>query len=324
MKSYWIVTKGHEAVLELRDVPEPQPKAGEVLIRVRASGLNRGELIVGGAVHGGPEKLGGNEAAGEIQALGPGVTGWKVGDRVIGRVRGAWAPYAVTDVRQVMPMPARLDWAQAAAIPSSFLTSYEAVVMYGKLQPGETLLVLGASAGVGVGAIQTAKVLGARTIGTSGSAQKLEKLKSIGLDVGICTRAPDFAKQVLEATGGKGANLAVNLVGGSVFPEILRSLAYQGRVAIVGYVDGQYSAEIDLNATHVNRLHIFGISNAKLPMEQRALLPQGFQRDILPALVDGRITPLVDRVFAFSELPAAKAYMESNAMVGKIIVKIDA
>ncbi len=324
MKSYWIVTKGHEAVLELREVPQPQPKAGEVLIRVRASGLNRGELIVGGAVHGGPEKLGGNEASGEIQALGPGVSGWKVGDRVIGRVRGAWAPYAVTDVRQVMPMPARLTFEQAAAIPSSFLTSYEAVVMHGKLQAGEWLLVTGASAGVGVGAIQTAQVLGARTIGTSGSAAKLEKLKSIGLDVGICTRAPDFAKQVLDATGGKGANLAVNLVGGSVFPEILRSLAYQGRVAIVGYVDGQYSAEIDLNATHVNRLQIFGISNAKLLADQRALLPQGFQRDILPALVEGRITPLVDRVFGFDELPAAKAYMESNAMVGKIIVRIDA
>ena len=324
MKSYWIVTKGHEAVLELREVPQPQPKAGEVLIRVRASGLNRGELIVGGAVHGGPEKLGGNEASGEIQALGPGVSGWKVGDRVIGRVRGAWAPYAVTDVRQVMPMPARLTFEQAAAIPSSFLTSYEAVVMHGKLQAGEWLLVTGASAGVGVGAIQTAQVLGARTIGTSGSAAKLEKLKSIGLDVGICTRAPDFAKQVLDATGGKGANLAVNLVGGSVFPEILRSLAYQGRVAIVGYVDGQYSAEIDLNATHVNRLQIFGISNAMLLADQRALLPQGFQRDILTALVEGRITPLVDRVFGFDELPAAKAYMESNAMVGKIIVRIDA
>ena len=322
MKSYWIVTQGQEAVLELRDVPQPAPKAGEVLIRVRASGLNRGELIVGGAVHGGPEKLGGNEAAGEIEALGPGVTGWKVGDRVMGRVRGAWAAYAVTDVRQVMPMPARLSFEQAAAIPSSFLTSYEAVVMHGKLAAGEWLLVAGASSGVGVGAIQTAKVLGARTIGTSGSAAKLEKLKSIGLDVGICTRAPDFAQQVMAVTGGKGANLAVNLVGGTVFPELLRSLAYQGRVAIVGYVDGQLSAEIDLNATHVNRFQIFGISNAKLPPEQRALLPQGFQRDILPALVEGRITPHVDRVFGFDELPAAKAYMESNAMVGKIIVRM--
>lgn len=323
MQSYWIVTEGQAAVLQKREVPEPQPKPGEVVVKVRASGLNRGELFVGGAVHGGAEKLGGTEASGEIHALGAGVGGWKVGDKVIARVRGAWAPYAATDARQLMPMPARLSWEQAAAIPSSFLTSYEAVVQYGRLQAGEWMLVTGASAGVGVGAIQTAQVLGAKTIGTSGSAEKLERLKAAGLDVGICTRKPDFARQVLEATGGKGANLAVNLVGGSVFPEILRSLAYMGRVAIVGYVDRRFSAEIDLNATHVNRHTIFGVSNAKLPAEYRALHVEGFKRDILPALADGRITPVVDRVFAFDELPAAKAHMDANAMVGKIVVRVD-
>ena len=323
MKSYWIVTQGHQAVLEQRDVPEPTPKAGEVIVRVRASGLNRGELFVGGAVHGGPEKLGGNEASGEIHAVGEGVTGWKVGDKVIARVRGAWAPYAPTDAKQLMPMPERLSWEQAAAIPSSFLTSYEAVVQYGRLQAGEWMLVMGASAGVGVGAIQTAQVLGAKTIGTSGSAEKLERLKAAGLDVGICPRKPDFAAKVMEVTGGKGANLAVNLVGGSVFPEILRSLAYMGRVAIVGYVDHTFNADIDLNATHVNRFTIFGVSNVKLPVAYRALHVEGFKRDILPALADGRITPIVDRVFAIDELPAAKAHMDSNAMVGKIIVRVD-
>jgi NADPH:quinone reductase-like Zn-dependent oxidoreductase len=127
----------------------------------------------------------------------------------------------------------------------------------------------------------------------------------------------------MEATGGKGANLAVNLVGGSVFPEILRSLAYMGRVAIVGYVDHAFSAEIDLNATHVNRFTIFGVSNAKLPAEYRTLHVEGFKRDILPALADGRITPIVDRVFAFEDLPAAKAHMDANAMVGKIIVRVE-
>ena len=323
MKSYWIVTKGHEAVLELRDVPEPKPKRDEIVVRVHASALNRGELFVGGAVHGGPEKLGGSECSGEVHALGEGVTGWKVGDRVMGRARGAWAPYAVMEARQILPLPARLTWEQAAAIPSSFITSYEAIVRLGKLKAGEWLLVLGASSGVGVGAIQIAQVLGARSIGTSGSAQKLEKLKSIGLDVGICTRAPDFSAQVRELTGGKGADVALNLVGGTVFPEILRCLAYQGRVAIVGYVDHTFSAEIDLNATHVNRFDIFGVSNSKLPAEEKALSTRGFERDILPALVDGRITPLVDRVFAFEELPAAKRHMDADAMVGKIVVRMD-
>ena len=310
------------AALELRDVPQPQAKAGEVLIKVHASALNRGELIVGGVVHGGPEKIGGNEASGVIEAIGEGVSGWKRGDRVMGRARGAFADYAIVEAHQVLPAPSRLTWEQAAATPLSFITAYESVVTYGKLRAGEWLLVAGASSGAGVCSIQIAQVLGARTIGTSGSAQKLEKLKAIGLDVGIRTRAPDFAEKVREATGGAGANVAVNLVGGTVFPEILRSLARKGRVAIVGYVDGAHDAQIDLSAVHANRFEVFGVSNAKLPPEERAEATRGFARDILPAIDSGKITPVVDSVFSFEDLPKAKAHMESNGMVGKIVVSI--
>ena len=322
MKSYWLVTKDHQATLEKRDIPVPQPKAGELLIKVFASAMNRGELIVGGVVHGGPEKVGGNEASGVVEAVGEGVTEFKVGDRVMGRCRGAWAEFAIMEVAQAMKAPARLTWEQAAATPLSFITAYEMVVQYGRLQAGEWLLVLSASSGAGVCSIQIAQVLGAKTIGTSGSSEKLEKLKSIGLDVGIQTREPNFAEKVKEVTGGKGANLALNLVGGSVFPEILKSLANQGRVAIVGYVDGQHHAEIDLSAVHANRFEIFGVSNAKLTPKERAAAAAGFKRDILPALESGKVTPLVDSVFGFEDIPAAKAHMESNAMTGKIVVKL--
>ena len=322
MKSYWIVTKGTQSVIERREVPIPQPQAEEVLIRIHATALNRGELIVGSAVHGGAEKLGGTEASGVVEAVGEGVSKWKKGDRIMGRVRGAFAEYAAMYAGQVMPMPARLTWEQAAAIPSSFITAYEAIVRYGKLEAGEWLLISGVSSGVGVASVLTAKVIGARTLGTSRSAAKLDKLTALGLDVPIATRGADFAGIVRTATGGEGANLAVNLVGGTVFGEMMRSLAREGRLAIVGYVDGEYHSDIDLAAAHVNRLQIFGISNVRLKREERAQTTRGFERDILPAIVDGRITPLVDRIFGFDELPAAKRYMESNAMVGKVVVKV--
>ncbi len=322
MKTCWIVTQDHKAVFEWREMPVPQPTAGEIVIRVRATALNYGELVVGGAVHGGPEKLGGNEAAGEVHAVGPGVTAFRPGDRVFGRVRGGFAEYAAAFTHQVMPMPSRLTWEQAAAIPVSFLTAYEMLYPpYGRLKAGEWLLVTGASSGAGAACIQIAKMIGAHTIGTSGSAEKLARLKAIGLDVPIATRSADFAAQVKAATGGKGADLAVNLVGGSVFAECLSCLARHGRLAVVGYLDGKLEANIDLSAVHVNRLEIFGVSNAKLTVEERAQAVSGFARDVLPAIADGRITPLIGRVFAFDELPAAKACMESSATVGKIVVR---
>lgn len=322
MKSCWIVTKDHQNRLEFRDVPVPQPKAGEIVIRVHASAMNRGEIFVGGVVHGGPEKLGGNEASGTVHAVGEGVTGVRTGDAVFGRVRGGFAEYAVMDASQIMSKPEKLSWEQAAAVPISFITAWEMIFQYGKLKAGETLLVMGASSGAGVASIQLAKIIGARSIGTSGSQQKLDKLKTIGLDVGIATRKPDFAEAVKKATDGKGVDLVINGVGGSVFAECMRTLAFRGRLATVGYVDNVFRAEIDLNAVHAGRLEIFGVSNARLPASGKVESAAGFRRDVLPALNDGRIVPLIDRVYGFDELPAAKAYMESSAMVGKIAVRI--
>ena len=322
MKSYWIKTDHDKAVLEYRDVVEPQPKPGQVIVHVHASALNRGELIVGGVVHGGPEKIGGNEVSGIVHAVGEGVTGLKVGARVMGRARGGFSEYAVMEAHQAMPMPERLSWEEAAAIPVSFLTAYEMLFPYGGLQRGQWLLVTAASSGAGVASIQIAKMLGAHTIGTSGSAPKLERLKPVGLDHGIMTRSPDFASRVKDITGGEGAHLIVNCVGGSVFAECLRALAYYGRIATVGYVDGVLKAEIDLGALHANRFAVFGVSNSRLGPEGRAEAVRNFVRDVLPGIADGRITPLIDRVYPFDELPQAKAHMESNGQVGKIVVRV--
>jgi NADPH:quinone reductase-like Zn-dependent oxidoreductase len=219
-------------------------------------------------------------------------------------------------------VPKNLSWEQAACIPLVFMVVHDMLIAQGKLKADEWLLVTGISAGVGVAALQTAKALSAKVIGTSGSQEKLDKLKGLGLDVGIRTRAGDFADAVMKATGGKGANLVVNNVGGSVFAETLRALAYEGRHATVGYVDGVLKSEIDIEALHTKRLTLFGVSNRLRTAEQRAVTVRGFAADILPFIASGKIKPLIDRVFPLAELPAAKAYMESNAKVGKIAVRI--
>jgi NADPH2:quinone reductase len=324
MKSYWLKTEDGRTRLEPRDVPAPEAGSGQIVVRVRAAGLNRGEMIPGSPMHS-AEKIGGTEAAGEIHAVGAGVEGWRVGDRVMGRVigrdRGGFAEYTQMQAHQAMSVPEHLSWQEAAAIPISFLAAYDAVVAYGRLRQGNWMLVTGATSAVGVAAVQTGKVLGAKVIGTSGSAAKLKILASLGMDEGIATRAPDFSARIMELTG-KGADLAVNCVGGTLFAECLKSLGFGGRLATVGYVDGAHHADIDLRHLHANRLVVYGISNSKVGEAGHAATAAGFVRDILPAFNEGRIAPIVDRVFALDEIAAAKDYMESNAQVGKIVVRV--
>ena len=320
MKSYSLRLEGASTVLQLDEVPVPAPGAGQVLVRLRAAGLNRGEFIPGGLVKGGAAKPAGIEGAGEVASLGAGVTGLKVGDAVMGRCPGAFADYAVMDAREALPVPAGLGFEAAASVPLTFLVVHDMLVLQGHLKAGEWLLVTGVSSGVGVASLQMAKALGARVIGTSGSPDKLATLKTLGLDLGLATRQPDFATAVLEATGGRGVDLVVNTVGGTVFAECVRCMAFEARLATVGYVDQTLKAEIDLQALHAKRLTLFGVSNKLRNADQRAAGVPAFAADILPAIADGRIRPVVDRVFPFADLPAARAHMEANAHLGKIVV----
>jgi NADPH:quinone reductase-like Zn-dependent oxidoreductase len=320
MKAYWITPGPGAAGVELRESAPPEPKAGQILVRVRASSLNRGELL--GYTPGAAAKPGGGECAGEVVKAGEGVSDVSPGDRVMGRAAGSFAEYALMDAREVMAVPGPLSWEEAAAMPLTFLVVYDMLVAQGHLAAGQWLLVTGVSSGVGVAALQTGKALGARVIGTSGSDDKLARLAKVGLDVGIRTRAGDFHDAVMKATEGQGVNLVVNNVGGSVFAECIRVLAYEGRLATVGHVDHVMSATLDLETLHRKRLTVFGVSNRLRTAAQRAETVRGFVRDVLPRFADGRLRPLVDKVFGFDELPAAIKFMESDAQVGKIVVRV--
>ena len=324
MQSYWMQMTDTDTVLELRDSPEPVAGPRQLLVRIRAAGLNRGEFLLGHGLHGKPGswKAIGGEGAGEVVAIGAGVTGFAPGDRVMGRCAGAFSEVAVMEAAEAMPMPSNLSWEQAASIPLTFLVAYDMLVLQRPLRAGEWLLVNGVSSGVGVASLQLGKALGARVIGTSGSTDKLTLLETLGLDVALCTRKPDFAAAVMEATGQHGADLVVNTVGGSVFAENVRALAFEGRIATVGYVDGVVGAEIDLEALHAKRLTVFGVSNKLRSKEQRAAAVPRFIAEVMPHFVAGRIQPQIDQVMDFARLAEAKARMEAGAHVGKIVLRM--
>ena len=319
MRSFWIVQAERGLMLEPRDVPPPEPKQGQLLVKVRASSFNRGELLTGHGAFDPRGKPAGIECAGEIASHG---AGFAAGERVMGRCVGGFAEYALMDAREAMRVPARLSFEQAAAIPLVFMVAHDMLVTHGKLARGEWLLITGVSSGVGVASLQAGKALGANVIGTSGSAPKLAKLEALGLDVGVETRGGGFHEPAMKATAGKGVDLVVNTVGGTVFAECVRTLAFEGRLAIVGYLDRTLKAEIDLEALHAKRLHLFGVSNKLRPAADRAQTVRAFEKDFLPYFADGRIAPVIDRVFAFEELAAAHAYFDSGAIVGKVVVRM--
>lgn len=323
MRSWWMQVSDHDAALELREVPRPEPGAGQLLVRLHAAALNRGEFIQGHGLHGKPgARQVGLEGAGEVAALGAGVTGFKAGARVMGRCAAAFSEYVLMDAREAMPVPDSVSWEAAGTIALVYQVAYDLLVLQGRLAANEWVLVNGVSSGVGVASLQMAKALGAKVAGTSGSAEKLARLREYGLDAAICTRHADFHEAVMKATDGAGVNVVVNNVGGSVFAQDLRCLGFEGRLGMVGYVDGQLKAEIDLEALHAKRLTLFGVSNKMRSPEHRARPVPGFIKDMLPAFADGRIKPIVDRVFPFEQLGEAREHMRANRHLGKIVLAI--
>ena len=312
--------------LEIQEVPVPQPASGQVLIRIRASALNRAETVRRRAhvlEPGSPsvaEPVGG-ECAGEVAAVGSGVTGVKLGDRLMCRCPGSHAEYTLINQRAAMPIPDGLSWEQAASMPNVFVTAHDALTTSAGLQAGESVLINAASSGVGVAAIQVARVLGAKPIiGTSSSAAKLEQLRPLGLEIAILTSA-DLAQSVRSATGGKGVDVIIDNVGGTVFPDNLRAMAYKGRLVQVGRLASSIS-EIDLDFLARWRLRLIGTSFRQRNADETLAATEKFAAAMLPAVADGRLRPVVDRVFPLEQTADALRHLESGSHFGKIVIKV--
>jgi NADPH:quinone reductase len=327
MKAIVIAGTGGPEILEIREVPKPEPRGDQVRVRVRACGLNRADLLQARGMYpapaGAPPDIPGLEYAGEIDALGPDVVGpLKPGDRVFGIVAGGGqGEYVLTHERMATLIPPNLDFVEAAAVPEAFITAHDALLAQGRLAPGESVLVHAAGSGVGTAAIQIAHAMGCPVFGTSRTAGKLDRLRSLGLDLGIDTSADNFAEVVLTETKGRGVNVVIDLLGAAVLSGNLAAVATRGRLVLVGLLGGT-SASLDLNLMLRKRLTIVGTTLRARPLEEKIAATVRFAAEVCPWLERGLVRPVVDSVFPFDEFDAAQARMESNALFGKIILRL--
>lgn len=314
------------AELRLQQVPDPRAGPGELLLAVRAIGMNRADLLLRAGHYERiptrpPAAIAGLEAAGEVIAIGDGTVGFKIGDRVMGMPSGAYAEKVLLHHRLALRVPNGFSWEEAAALPVALLTAHDALISNGNLAPGEHVLVQGATTGVGILAMQIAKLLGARcVIGTSRTAAKLARLAPYGLDVGIDTGKEDFAKRVLDATADHGADVIIDLVGASAAAGHIACAALKARWVQVGRVSGA-KAEIDLNELSRKRIRLVGVTFRTRSLDEFAQVVSAAERDLGTALAARTIISPVDRVFALERAGEAIAYMRSNAHLGKIVLK---
>ncbi len=321
MQAIVITRPGDAEVLELRDVPQPEPVADQIRVRVHATALNRADLLQrqGGyaAPLGAPQDIPGLEFAGEIDAIGPQVASLRPGQRVFGIVGGgAYAEYLITTERMALPIPDNLDWIEAAAVPEVFMTAHDALLQ-AAFVPGERVLVHAVGSGVGTAAVQLIRAMGGTSYGTARSATKLDRAASLGLDVGL---PADTWPMDLDARGDN-VDVALDFVGSSYLANNLKALAYRGRLVLIGLMGGAI-AEVDLSVILRNRLHIVGTVLRSRPLEEKLAVTRAFARQVIPLLARGAVRPVVDRVFELHAAAEAHRYMERNANFGKIVLQV--
>jgi putative PIG3 family NAD(P)H quinone oxidoreductase len=322
MRAVVLTAAGGPEVIAIRDVPTPTPGPGQVRVRVRAAGLNRADIYQrrGGyaAPPGWPADIPGLEYAGDVDAVGPGVTGWRTGARVMGLVGGgAQAEAVVVRQEELLPLPSNLSYVEGAAIPEVFYTAYDALVTRGRLAAGERVLIHAVGSGVGTAAAQIAKYLGATVIGTSRSAEKLARARAYGVDVGIDTSRTPFEEAV-----GDPVHVVLDVLGSSALTAHLSVLASRGRLVILGLMAGR-RGEIDLDPLLRKRLEVIGSVLRSRGAEERAALVAEFAQRMLPLFEPNGglpgLRPVVERTYPMERLAEAHTVMERNENFGKLV-----
>lgn len=334
MRATEITAFGAPEVLQACTRPVPQPADGEVLIKVAAAGVNRPDVLQRRGhypVPPGVSDLPGLEIAGRVVAVGQGVTEWKPGDAVCALVAGGgYAEYCVAPAVQCLPIPhwpgepggpGRLTMTEAASLPETFYTVWSNVFDRGGLKGNETLLIQGGSSGIGVTAIQMAKAMGHRVFVTAGSEEKCAACVQLGADLAINYRTADFAAAVKEATGGRGVDVILDMVGGSYVPKELKCLADEGRLVFIAMLGGA-KAEIDINEVMRRRLVITGSTLRPRPIDFKAGIARSLRAKVWPLIEAGKIRPVIFRTYPLAEAAAAHALMESSEHIGKIVLTV--
>ncbi len=326
MQAILIPEPGGPEVLTLCQVATPVPGKGEVRVIVRATAVNRADVLQRRGKYpappDAPADIPGLEFAGVVDALGEGVQEVKQGDQVFGLASGGcYAEYVVVNARCLAKIPAVLSFAEAAAVPEAFITAWDAMIEQSGLVAGETVLVSAVGSGVGTAAVQIARAVGARSIGTARCAAKLERAAQLGMDHGLLLSGEDFASSVLELTQGQGVDVVLELVGGNYLSQDIKCMAQKARLSLVGLVAGA-SCQLDLGSVLKKRLTIRGTTLRMRPLEEKISAGRLLVRHLVPLFASGALKPVVDHVFPLAQAAEAHALMERNDNFGKIVLEI--
>ena len=325
MTAVLIRGKGGPEVLVPQTVPVPQPGPGQVLVRVRAAGVNRPDVMQRKGQYPAPKghsEIPGLEIAGEVAACGEGAGRFKPGDAVIALVNGGgYAEYCLAEEPACLPKPASLSFVEAGGVAETFFTVWHNVFERGALKAGEWFMVHGGTSGIGVTAIQLAKAFGAKVITTAGSLDKCAACRQFGADHAVDYKTQDFVEAVKEATGGRGVDVILDMVGGDYVDRNIRSLADDGRLVNIAYQNGS-KVEVDMLRVMLKRLTVTGSTLRIRPTSVKGGIARGIEGNVLPLLADGRIKVAVDSTFPLADAAKAHARMDSSAHIGKIVLTV--